>query len=397
MRMLFLAIGLLVSILSADCRATSGSIEQALDQAVEYLWSKQTEDGSWRSDHYGVMGSGESLSPFVLHALLQTIDSPSSDEAGKVLRASHFIEQHLDDQGAVGRSDPDVLEYPVYSTAFAIESFLRIQQYQKMLGPGGWQSNWHTIRQMQDFLVAAQYQEANGFSDRDVPYGGWGFNAPVRPGIVGHMDLAHTRKALVALQPLRSEPEFQEIFERAHSFLLLMQKHENAAASQPHPVEIVRPLSKSSFDGGFYFSPVALSANKAFYDEQNHCWRSYATATCDGILALLASGISNDDPRMVAAVDWLCRHSDVDYPQGVPADHPEPWGDAIRFYHYSVRAEVYQRLGFPVEEKARLAAAVMKHQRPDGSFVNTLSPLMKEDDPLVCTSLAVIALVNSLP
>jgi len=388
MKILSLTLVLLVALQTAACRAESVTTEQALARAVEYLWSKQAADGAWRSEQYGVMRSGESLTPFVLNAILQTINDMPSDAGGRVLLAAHFIEQHVDEQGAIGRSDPEVLEYPVYSTAYAVQSLRRIEDYQKLLGG----RRFHSTGLMQAFLMSAQYQEANGFSETDVPYGGWGFNAPVRSGVVGHMDLAHTRKALAALQSLADTPESHALRQRAQLFLLLMQKHPDAAAPQPHPVEIPGTELPSPFDGGFYFSPVALSANKALYDEENFCWRSYATATCDGILALLAAGVGEDDQRLVAAVEWLKEHSDVDYPQGVPTDHPEPWGDAIRFYHYAVRAEVYRRLNFPVEDRAWLAAAVITHQRPDGSFVNTMSPLMKEDDPVVCTTLAVMAL-----
>ena len=392
MRLKTIAIVYLVTLPAPVVRAEITETELALAQAVEYLWSQQDDDGPWRSAQYGVMRSGESLTPFVLNALVHSIDSLSSDETGKVLLAAQFIMQHLDDEGAIGRSDPDVLEYPVYSTSYAVASLYRVACYEKAWGPGPTATMRQAAQRMQQFLIASQYQEANGFSETDVPYGGWGFNAPVRPGVVGHMDLAHTRKALAALANWRDRSELEQLNQRAFKFLLLMQKHADAIAPQPHPVEVKESEQHSTFDGGFYFSPVALSANKALYDEQNHCWRSYATATCDGILALLAAGVAHDDPRLTAAIEWLKLHSDVDYPQGVPTDHPEPWGDAVRFYHYAVRAEVYRKLNFPAEDRARLAAAVVAQQRADGSFVNTLSPLMKEDDPLLCTALAVVAL-----
>ncbi len=388
MRTLLLAVALVFAMLGDTCRAETTTTERALARAVAYLWSKQVEDGSWRSEQYGVMRSGESLTPFVLAALLQTIDPMSGDEAGKVLRAATFITAHLDEEGALGRSDPDILEYPVYSTAYSMECFRRIQSFHALLGPDGNRD----IARMRAFLIAAQYQESNGFTTTDVAYGGWGFNAPVKPGVVGHMDLAHTRKALAALRFYSTDGHIQS---RALRFLALMQKMPETASRQPLPEGVVR-REFLPFDGGFYFSPIALSANKALYDKTRGCWRSYATATCDGILALLAAGVSEDDERLLAAVAWLKEHSDVDYPQDVPKDHPEPWGDAIRFYHYSVRAEVYRRLGFPATDSDRLAEAVIARQRPDGSFVNS-EPLMKEDDPLVCTSLAVVALRNCLP
>ena len=79
---------------------------------------------------------------------------------------------------------------------------------------------------------------------------------------------------------------------------------------------------------------------------------------------------------------------------GRSTTHPEPWGEAIRFYHYAVRAEAYAALDWPGDWRQRLPAGLLHRQRPDGSFQNTDSPLMKEDDPLLCTGLAVVALVH---
>lgn len=390
--LVLISVGLAASVSLATSEPTPR--ELALERAANFLWSKQREDGSWRSDYYGVMRSGQSLTPFVFYALMQSTDGLSEGIDDQARNACQFIRHSIDDEGAVGRMDPDILEYPVYSTSYAIEA---IEEYSQHLSDFAFCLKSDLLRElqrMQGFLLAAQYRDENGFEPRHVAYGGWGFNAPVGKGIVGHMDIAHTRKALAALADYPVDSKLDALRERAKLFLLLMQKDPSATAAQPHAVELAEGNATSVFDGGFYFSPVALSANKAPYDETTHSWPSYASATCDGILALLAAGVPDDDPRMIAAVDWLRKHPDVDFPQGVPADHPEPWGDAIRFYHYAVRAEVYHKLSFPAADKKRLAAAVLKHQLSDGSFSNSHSPLMKEDDPLVCTSLAMIALAH---
>lgn len=389
-----LGVGLLFSIFSdrSPCLAREIVPEQHLAQAAEYLWNKQAPDGSWRSEYYGVMRSGESLTPFVLHALLLSADELSTDQAAAAHQAARFIIGKLDEHGALGRSDPDVFEYPVYSTAYAIKSLERLEQ----IAPLPDREGKHAIERMQGFLADAQYREANGFQPTDVAYGGWGFNAPENHGVVGHMDLAHTHKALSALATFKDKKRLQKIRRRARTFLLLMQRDPNASARQPHPVEVDASTLASTFDGGFYFSPIALSANKAPYDEHRPCWPSYATATCDGVLALLAAGVEPDDTRVQAAKKWLLEHNDVDYPQGVPRDHPEPWGDSVRFYHYSVRAEACRRLKLPLAQETSLVTAVLNHQCPDGSFVNSASPLMKEDDPLVATPLAIVALAHCL-
>jgi hypothetical protein len=98
----------------------------------------------------------------------------------------------------------------------------------------------------------------------------------------------------------------------------------------------------------------------------------------------------------VQAVEWLRKHDDLTYPQGVPLprSHNEPWGDAIRFYHSAVRAEAYAALDWPGEWRSQLSATIAAYQAVDGSFRNTASPLMKEDDPLLGTALAAIALTH---
>jgi squalene-hopene/tetraprenyl-beta-curcumene cyclase len=354
------------------------------------LWGQQAADGGWHSPQYGVLKSGQALTPFVLDALMRTTDPAGDDRVG---RAVKFLADHLNDQGALGLFDPDVTEYPVYSTAYALKCFRLVAQGHR--SSRAWSDQIDGTRA---YLKRAQYDEADGFSPDDAAYGGWGFQAALAPGRSGHMDLAHTRRALEALAfGDYSDEAAHKRNLTAQSFLRVVQKHPEATARQRLAVDGAPSAEPPPFDGGFYFSPIVLEANKGRVEEepQPH-WRSYATATCDGILALLAAGVPREDARVTAAVRWLKRHSDVDYPQGVPQKHPEPWGEAIRFYHYAVRAEVYRALGFPAAERARLAAAVAKHQRPDGSFVNAENPLMKEDDPVLCTALAVTALSHSL-
>lgn len=369
--------------------------KQALARATNYLWNQQQKDGSWRSEYYGVMRSGQALTPFVLSALVQSPGSLSKNQSNRALDAARFITQHMDRDGAIGRRDPDVLEYPVYSTAFALGALQNLREKGLTLST----DDDRAMRKMCNFLIAAQYQDRNGFNSETLAYGGWGFNAPVAEGVVGHMDLAHTRKALTALTQYcdTESPMLIEARRRALRFLRLMQKDPGLAEIQPLPHGIEERTGTAVSDGGFYFSPIALSANKAPYDPNQHCWPSYATATCDGALALLAAGGSPHDPKLQAAIRWLRRYPEVDYPAGIPTDHPEPWGDSVRFYHYAVRAEAWRKLGFPQAELDRLAAALIARQREDGSFVNSVSPLMKEDDPLLCTALAVVALANSLP
>jgi hypothetical protein len=396
----------LLVICCVSTHAAETTPSEALDRAVSYLWSQQQKDGSWRSEQYAVMRSGQSLTPFVLHTLLSVGTPLDSDHDAKSRRAADFIVARLDEQGALGNVDPDILEYPVYSTAYAVLALKRFQVYQKAHGGGGVRRISKEIDPMASFLISAQFNETAGFTTNVPAYGGWGFDRAQQPGVPGHMDLAHTRRALQALNhhrhrrglyedslPATVIAQLDDAFKQSQRFLAVVQKRPETLDIQPVPAGVERP-TEIPFDGGFYFSPVVLQANKGRLEKDGNYWQSYATATCDGILALLAAGVPKDDERVIAAVGWLRQHANIEYPQGIPTDYPEPWGAALKYYHFAVRAEVYDALDFPAEEKRALAEKVAALQESDGSFVNFESPLMKEDEPLLATALAVIALTH---
>lgn len=389
---LFLVCCLLLA--SHDVAANDATKPAALVSAVKYLWSQQADDGGWHSPQYAVMRSGQSLTPFVLHTLLKVPESTCPRPKGGVERALDFIRSHVGEDGSIGHADPDIAEYPVYSTAYALRCLAAIKG-----NPSYWKdSDEKLMSDMYVFLSTAQFDETHGFATTHAAYGGWGFDAARENGNPGHMDLAHTRRALQALRDAISEKSFPQ-FTRAELFLRVVQRDRGALAKPPRIQKYLFDWSNIPFDGGFFFSPIVDAANKGRFQAEvggkaaPH-FRSYSTATCDGILSLLAAGVPPEDRRVVTAIEWLKAHEDFDYPQGVPADDPEPWGAAIRFYHYAARAETYTVLDWPGDWRAKLSDVVGKEQAADGSFRNTASPLVKEDDPILCTALAAIALTN---
>src|SRR6185295_12232015 len=74
----------------------------ALARAAAYLWSQQAEDGGWHSRTYGLLRSGQSLTPFVLEALLEVPAEVYAAPAGKVDRALAFIERNQQSDGMLG-------------------------------------------------------------------------------------------------------------------------------------------------------------------------------------------------------------------------------------------------------------------------------------------------------
>lgn len=373
---------LAAAVLAPLASAAPVSPARPLPLACAYLWSKQAADGGWHGET-GVFRSGQALTPFVLHSLTSAPREACAPPPGAVERALVFMRRHVSADGLLGVVDPDVLEYPNYSTAYAVRCFVRL----------GSPRDRPLIQKMRDRLVAEQYGPTNGFKESSLAFGGWGFGGTRAPGTTGHMDLAHTRRVLEALRDAGATPP--ALFERALVFLRLMQRHPSERRPHPTPLETRGSLAKAPrFDGGFFFSPIVLDANKGalLTDAQGPYHGSYATATCDGLLALLAAGLAKDDARVRAARDWLLGHERLDHPEGIPRDTPQDWGQAVYYYHLAVRAEAYAALGLTQRVQGGIASQLAPRQRQDGSFKNEKNHLMKEDDTLLATALAVIAL-----
>ena len=367
----FFAVGLAIAAgFSAACRPipveqANLSVDLTLAKAARYLWAQQSEDGGWHSTTYGLLGSGQSLTPFVLDVLVRVPTDVLVPPPEKLQRALAFIRSHTDDTGAVGRMDLLLPDYPNYSTALAVTALCRAR-------PSGWAQ---AVAAMVRYLRRQQFTEANGWQRDDAPYGAWGMGGDRRvPPSPGHVDLSMTRHVLEALSATGvppSDPAFRKAavyVERCHNF---------------------EPSRPDARDGGFYFSTVVLDANKAGPDAEGY--RSYGTATADGILALLAMGRSPEDERVQAARSWLERHHLSDRATGFVGEAYKRWPAGLRFYYAASATKAFRKLAAAQSES--VSQSLQTEQTPDGSWANPEN-LVKEDDPLIATPFAVRALLN---
>lgn len=352
---------LLILLGAAACGAGTPTPAQERDEAIrraaEWLWAQQAEDGGWHSETYGLLRSGQALTPFVGRVLLKVPPEIRKAPSGGFLRAREFVHRHLR-SGALGRSDPELEEYPNYATACAV-MFLKSGERPPLLA----------------WLRGQQFAEPLGWKPDDPPYGAWGLGGePHKPPRAGHLDLSMTRHVLQALAAAGVSSD-DEAFRRAAVY-----------------VERCR-----NRDNGYHFSTVVLGANKA--GPQGDGYRSYGTTTADGILSLLAMDVSKEHSSVQTALTWLIEHHRVDRVPGLPDGEPSRWREAMIHYYWAASARVFDRIGVirapPRHDWRReMIAAIVARQRADGSFKND-SVLMKENDPLIATTLALDALLST--
>lgn len=421
-----LALGAAVAVPSG-CRPVGDrpdrSAEGVLQSAARYLWAQQAEDGGWHSATHGILRGGEAWTPFTAFYLFQVPDSVLPRPEGRMEAALSFLREHVNADGVIGLSDPAVMEYPNYATSYGL----------RVMNRWGEAPDSSLVRAMVRYLQRQQFVEYRGIDADHLAYGAWGFGETGIPaGQTGHVDLSHTRRVLEGLRsitgaagvmhtigastvatvapdvagtvpalqsyvpPTRSQ--MTDGFEKAQHYLRILQKHPDEARAQPRAKE---NDPAPPFDGGFYASTTALGTNKAglvprSVNSTPSYYGSYATTTCDGVLALLASGVPATDDRVVSAREWLLRHDSLETVPGIPPGRPGDWDQVLFFYHLLVRAEAYAALGVEGEWRLEIARILAGHQRPDGSFTNPMGAPNKEDDPILATTMAVGALLGTM-
>lgn len=364
----FIQLLLLIS-LGLGCQVSNSTKEEELQsdahqiqqKAINWLLEQQAEDGGWHSKTHGILRGGVAYTPFIMDALQtsRTIDLQDHCFA----KAFDFLLQQLDQEGAIGQKGAYVVEYPVYATSFLLKIWaMRSVQLDTLLQP-----------HLENYLIDQQFTEKRGLFPEHQAYGAWGFGEQNLPfGEVGHVDLSHTRRVLEALQAVRFDTT-HTCWSKAKVFLERLQND----------------------DGGFCSSTFTLSANKA--DDQTHEMVSYATATADGLLALMSLP-DMDITRINAAAKWLLNNEDWDQVSGITPERPGNWEKVLFFYHLAVRAQAYaqlERLGLLPHDNGWRQAVVKllaAEQSSDGAYSNPWGGPNKEDDPLLATALAVRAL-----
>ena len=311
----------------------------AIAAAIEFLESEQHADGAWRSRTYGLLAGGDSLTALVTATLARIDPKAESVERG----LAYFDARRK--QAPLGLADRGMPDYPVFSHALAVKA-------------SAYAGRVHA-RDLK-FLLSRQFTESAGWEADSAPYGAWGMGAAVHaPPDAGHIDLSMTRYALEALRA-GGIPAGAAVMERARVFVERLE-HD---------------------DGGFHFSTVVPEANKA--GRAGEKWASYGTAVADGIRSLEAIGLPAGRSRV-----WLISRHQAGVVSGFEHHPDKRWKEGLWFYYAALAAPF-----LAPAQREELGADLIERQRPDGSWANS-EPLVKEDDPLIATPLAVEALLGS--
>lgn len=309
--------------------------------AASWLRDAQSADGAWRAASYGAFRDGRALTPVVLRAL-----APLSGTEAACAAACRWL----------AREKTDLFEhYPVHLAAAVLETQAGFPRLGPLIEPA--------IRR----LTELQCPATGGWSYSPTPLA-----ADERPIPMRQPNLAATATAIDGLRASGLPPD-DPILAMALRFVKSCQNH---ASGNP-----------STDDGGFFQMPGDRWRNKAGAADEDRTeqprLRSYASATADGLRALLHCGERPDSPAVLAAAAWLERFAWD--PTGSP-DSP------ATLVYYTARAVARTSLLHPplIARASAIARSLVPLQEPSGSWSNPAAEL-REDCPLVATSLALEA------
>jgi squalene-hopene/tetraprenyl-beta-curcumene cyclase len=329
--------------------------QATVDRAIQYLAKQQSQDGALSPQ----MGIGPTA--LATLGLLRSGRSVSDPQVAKGLK---YLEEYAQESGGIHMPGGRI---PMYESCIALICFKeanRDGRYDKLIKPA------------EAFVRGGQWDESRGKEKSDVYYGGVGYGGKSRP------DLSNTAFFIDALKSCGAGPD-DKALQRALVFVSRCQNLE----SEHNTTQFAAKIN----DGGFYYTCVLGRQDEERQTAEGGL-RSYGSMSYSGLKSMIYAGLTRDDPRVKAAVQWIRKHYDLQSNPGM--------GDAGLYYYYVTFAKALEALGADQIEDAKgvkhdwrreLTEALARRQQADGSWVNKNTRWM-EGDPNLATAFALLAL-----
>jgi len=340
-----------------DAASLAQKREQAIARGIAYLTSQQAADGAWAKGNIGITA----LCAQALLAGGKTIQAPP------VRRAVEFLARHQAEDGGIR----DVgLEN--YTTSIALMVLVKADP----------KTYADPIEKAKAYLIAHQWDEPESIDTAHPWYGGAGYGQHERP------DLSNEAFFLEAMHQ-SGVPKDHPLWKKAQVFLSRTQDRSESNDG----------VFIGTDSGGFIYSPHGGGESKAGtvdLPNRKKGLKAYGSMTYGGFKSFVYAGLERDDPRVLAALDWIRRHWTFD-------ENPE-LGQQGLFYYYMTAARALAAWGEPAimdarrrthDWRAELSDSILRRQRENGSWFNEAERWFEgEQVPVVPTSYCIIALVE---
>ncbi|MDB6171565.1 MAG: Cycloartenol synthase-like protein [Chthoniobacteraceae bacterium] len=336
-------------------------IQLAIDKGLTWLKENQKPDGYWSTDEHPALTS---LPLLAFHR--EPTGKYRDGKAPFLQKGYDFIRAKAQPDGGIygkGLSN--------YNTSLALVALLTTRD----------PKDEPLITKAREFIIA---QQATGMASESLD-GGIGYGPTGVSPKRQHPDLDNTLISIEALQAYRaSRPEVE-----AKHDLNWQAAIDFISRTQNLPSHNPKGSADPADKGGFIYYPGFSNADPA---EGPKALRSYGTMTYAGLLSFIYADLKKDDPRVVAALEWLTKNFTLEENPGM--------GRAGLYYYYHLMSKGLVAAGVDklqladgkkVEWAPVLAGKLIQLQQGDGSWVNDTARWM-EKDPVLVTCYCVLTL-----
>ena len=340
-------------------------------RAVDFLRPRQAADGSWSGDR-----KEPGITALVVTAMLRSGRVTPDDPA--VVKGLAYLERFVGPKGGLSEAP-----HSVYSTSVALMAF-------QAANKGGRFDR--VIKGGQEFLKATQWDEGEGKAKTTLSTAA----SATAATIAG--PTSRTRRSSSRPCATPACPPMTLRFKKALVFVSRCQNLKSEFNDQPGPARSTTAVSSTRRPSA---APRQRQAAKGAPAEArpggDGALRSYAGMTYAGLKSMIYAGLTQDDPRVKAALEYIRKNYTLDENPGQ--------GQRGLYYYYQTFAKAMALLGKPtivdakgVEHnwRAELVAALAKRQEPNGGWANRDDRFM-EGDPNIVTSFGLLALAAARP
>ncbi|MEO1618866.1 MAG: hypothetical protein AAFV88_23655 [Planctomycetota bacterium] len=338
----------------------NAAIDASVSKAIEFLKNRgQAADGAFSPE------TGVAVTGLCVKAILEI--RPSEVDSPAVKKSINYILENVRPDGGIYATGS---RYRNYETSVAVGALVRANSEDRFASE---------LRRAEAFLKEIQWDEGEGIESSDAAYGGAGYGSHSRP------DLSNTSFFIDALKDLGNDAE-DEAIQKALKFIARAQNLEGHGNDTEHADKIG--------DGGFYYTPAAGGETKVVDDGDNGGGlRSYGSMTYAGLKSMIYAGLTQEDPRVIAAMEFIEKTYSLTENPGM--------GAAGLYYYYHTFAKALDAADLKVltdsegenhNWRQELASTLIKAQQPDGSWVNAENDRWMEGNRNLVTAYALLAL-----
>ena len=337
------------------------TLASMVDRGVNYLTAHgQAADGTFSSR------AGSGVTALATTALLRSGRTPQ-DPA--VARGLAYLEECAQPDGGIHLPETRLANYETCVGILCLSEANHDGRYKDIL------------KRAESLVRGLQNDEADGKDKSDFSYGGVGYGGRGRP------DLSNTAFLVEALKA-RGASKDDEALQKALVFVSRCQNLETEHNTTPFAAKVN--------DGGFYYTCMESRQDSSRQTPEGGL-PSYGTMSYAGLKSMIHAGLTRDDPRVKAAVQWIQKNYTLKSNPGM--------GDAGLYYYYHTFAKALEVLGDDEIEDAQgvkhdwrkeLIEELGRRQQPDGSWVNTDTRWF-EGDPNLVTAYSLLALSHCRP